>query len=514
MSSIDLPVIEWPPALVVPRSLVVRYGYLRNMGEFPYDGDVRPGCGAKVVLQTRRGTEMAEVVTTTCSNGGCAKSVTRDKMMDYIKASGGSDYPFYTDGRILRIATPEDYREQSRIEGNKSQYVAAGKTLIAEMQLPMKLVEVELILGGEMSVFYFMSEHRVDFRVLVKHLATRFHTRIQMHQVGARDEARLVADYETCGQHCCCKQFLKVLKPVSMGAAKMQKATLDPNKISGRCGRLKCCLRYEEETYEDLRKKLPRLGTRVRTAEGVGVVIETMILTQLVKVRLENDRFAAVANEELLERDVPLPAERPAAPGADRPPIDRDRRPDARRDAGGPRREGDARPDVRPTARREPDTRREPDARREPRDADPRPPREPGPRRPPQDRPRPAPRSIDLPKPPAAVPAPIAEVTPPPDIPTIDAAPRDDEGRMSGEGDAAPLGTNVESGAVPPADNAPSPARPGIGAMGRGRRRRRRGSGIGGGGGSTDGGPANALGPDAPTEPPPAGPPPEPPAGT
>jgi hypothetical protein len=127
-----------------------------------------------------------------------------------------------------------------------------------------------------------------------------------MHQVGARDEARLVADYETCGQHCCCKQFLKVLKPISMGAAKMQKATLDPNKISGRCGRLKCCLRYEETTYEDLKRKLPRVGSRVRTSEGVGSVEETMILTQLVKVRLDNtDRMVAVANEELLERDLP-----------------------------------------------------------------------------------------------------------------------------------------------------------------------------------------------------------------
>jgi hypothetical protein len=153
-----------------------------------------------------------------------------------------------------------------------------------------------------------MSEARVDFRGLVKHLAGRFRTRIQMHQVGARDEARLVADYETCGQHCCCKQFLKVLKPISMGAAKMQKATLDPNKISGRCGRLKCCLRYEETTYEDLKRKLPRVGSRVRTSEGVGFVEETMILTQLVKVRLDNsERMVAVANEELLERDLPQP---------------------------------------------------------------------------------------------------------------------------------------------------------------------------------------------------------------
>src|SRR5215212_10562217 len=306
MSFIDLPVLQAPPVIKPPSSLVVRYGHMRMMGEFPYDGDTRPGCGAKVVIRTKRGTELAEVVTTTCTNGGCAKSVTRDKLMEYIDNSGGDDYPFTTEGRVIRIATPEDHKRQATLEAQRPQYIAACKTLIRELELPMKLVEVELLLGGEMATFFFMSEQRVDFRGLVKHLAGRFRTRIQMHQVGARDEARLVADYETCGQHCCCKQFLKVLKPISMGAAKMQKATLDPNKISGRCGRLKCCLRYEETTYEDLKRKLPRVGSRVRTSEGVGSVEETMILTQLVKVRLDNtDRMVAVANEELLERDLP-----------------------------------------------------------------------------------------------------------------------------------------------------------------------------------------------------------------
>ena len=318
MSFIDLPVLQAPPVLKPPSSLVVRYGYMRMMGEFPYDGDTRPGCGAKVVIRTKRGTELAEVVTTTCTNGGCAKSVTRDKLMEYIENSGGDDYPFSTEGRVVRIASVEDHQRQSAVEANKPDYVATCKQLIRELDLPMKLVEVELLMGGEMATFFFMSEQRVDFRGLVKHLAGKFRTRIQMHQVGARDEARLVADYETCGQHCCCKQFLKVLKPISMGAAKMQKATLDPNKISGRCGRLKCCLRYEETTYEELRHKLPRVGSRVKTADGVGVVEETMILTQLVKVRLDNsERVVAVANEELLERDLaqgPRPERREPRP--------------------------------------------------------------------------------------------------------------------------------------------------------------------------------------------------------
>ncbi|HEX2971185.1 MAG TPA: regulatory iron-sulfur-containing complex subunit RicT, partial [Tepidisphaeraceae bacterium] len=242
MSSSDLP--DNPtPTPEIPRSVVVSYGHLRLLGEFAYDGDTRPCCGAKVVLRTRRGTELGQVMTTTCPEYSCSRSITREQLQTYIGNSGASDYPFSNDGRVLRIATPEDLQEQARIEQERSKYLTACDALVAEMQLPMKLVDVELLLGGEMATFFFLSENRVDFRNLVKQLAAQFHTRIQMHQVGARDEARLVADYETCGQHCCCRQFLKVLRPVNMGAAKMQKATLDPSKISGRCGRLKCCLR-------------------------------------------------------------------------------------------------------------------------------------------------------------------------------------------------------------------------------------------------------------------------------
>jgi hypothetical protein len=129
--------------------------------------------------------------------------------------------------------------------------------------------------------------------------------------VGARDEARLVADYERCGQHCCCKNFLKVLKPVSMRAAKVQKATLDPLKISGRCGRLMCCLRYEDQSYKELKARLPHKNKRVGTSEGPGVVIDSKILVQLVLVRLEHDmKEIAVPVEELMDPDAcPKPGE-------------------------------------------------------------------------------------------------------------------------------------------------------------------------------------------------------------
>ena len=121
-----------------------------------------------------------------------------------------------------------------------------------------------------------------------------------MRQVGARDEARLVADYERCGQHCCCKNFLKVLSPVSMRSAKQQKQSLDPRKISGRCGRLMCCLRYEDQTYRDLKKNLPHKKTTVGTPEGPGIVVDSQILTQLVLVELEHDnRQVAIPLEDL-----------------------------------------------------------------------------------------------------------------------------------------------------------------------------------------------------------------------
>ena len=147
------------------------------------------------------------------------------------------------------------------------------KKKIQERNLPMKLASVEHLLGGSKIIFYFLAEGRVDFRELVKDLAQEYHTRIEMRQIGVRDEARLLADYEHCGRELCCKTFIKNLEPVTMKMAKNQKATLDPTKISGRCGRLMCCLRFEDSVYEDLRSGLPGMGVRVATAEGEGEVV-------------------------------------------------------------------------------------------------------------------------------------------------------------------------------------------------------------------------------------------------
>ncbi|MEC9373491.1 MAG: regulatory iron-sulfur-containing complex subunit RicT [Planctomycetota bacterium] len=293
-------------AMQPPSTVVVRFGYLRFIGEYPFSGDVKPGCGSKIVVRTHRGLEIGEMLTSTCPNAGCSKSVTRKEMLEYIENSGGRDFPFYSDGRALRVATAEDMARQSGFDAERPEMIKEARAAVRELGLPMKIIEAEPILGGERLTFYFMAEDRVDFRDLVRRLADRYKTRIELHQVGARDEARLTADYERCGQHCCCRQFLKVLKPVSMKSAKIQKATLDPLKISGRCGRLMCCLRYEDQTYDELRKRLPKRGSRVGTPEGPGRVVDSQILTQLVLVELEAEpKRIAVPVEDLGDPDAP-----------------------------------------------------------------------------------------------------------------------------------------------------------------------------------------------------------------
>lgn len=289
-----------------PKSMVLRYGYMRMIAELPYEGDAKPGCGTKLVIRSSRGSELATMLTSTCPNAGCAHAVTRKQMLQYIDNSGGKNYPFSNQGKVLRVASIDDLNEQARLDTSRRDILQFANSLMQKMDLPMKLVDVELLLGGERIVFHYTSNQWVDFRALVRRLAGEYQTRIEMHQVNARDEARLVADYEKCGQHCCCRQFLKVLKPVSMRSAKIQKATLDPTKISGRCGRLMCCLRYEDETYDSLRKRLPRRQTRVMTEDGPGTIVDTQILTQLALVRLDHvaqPQAYPVENIELVEAE-------------------------------------------------------------------------------------------------------------------------------------------------------------------------------------------------------------------
>lgn len=326
-------------ALRPPRTIVVRFGLMGLIGEFPYRGDATPGCGSKIVVRTHRGIELGDMLTSTCPNAGCSKSVSREEMLEYIDRSGGRQYPFFNNGRALRVATMEDLKRHEELDGSRAALRHRARDVAESIGFPLKIVDVEPILSGDRLTVYFAGEDRVDTRPLSQELASAFQVRVDVRQIGARDEARLAADYERCGQYCCCKNFLKVLKPISMKAAKTQKATLDPLKISGRCGRLMCCLRYEEHTYEELRKNLPKRKTRVGTPDGDGIVIDSQILTQLVLVLLDSGKQVAVPLEQLTEPGLvrapaPEPVRRPERmprPRPERPPelrAARERRPE------------------------------------------------------------------------------------------------------------------------------------------------------------------------------------------
>jgi len=285
---------------------VVRYGAMRSIGEFRHNSETPIPRGTKVVIRSERGVELGEVVVPICAECD-RRHLTSDQLKQFIR-DNGPDYPFRRDGRVLRLANPQDVIDYRHLEQSAREATAYCRQIIRDLSLDMRLIAVEHLLGGESLVFYFAAEHRVDFREMVRMLACQYRTRIEMRQVGARDEARLVADYERCGQQCCCQSFMKDLRPVSMRMAKTQKATLDPSKISGRCGRLMCCLRYEDATYEQLRKKLPRKNTWIRTAGGVaGRVLDAQIITQLVKIQLADSTFQTVANEDIVERDIEAP---------------------------------------------------------------------------------------------------------------------------------------------------------------------------------------------------------------
>ena len=203
-------------------------------------------------------------------------------------------------GEVLRHAQKEDLsRWDYIIDELQKQEFNTCREIIRNHNLPMKLVDVEHLFGGDRIIFYFLADNRVDFRALVRDLSKEFKTRIEMRQIGVRDEARLLADYEHCGRPLCCKTFMTELKPVSMKMAKQQKTTLDPAKISGRCGRLMCCLRFEDEAYAYLRRKLPKIGSTVFSKEASGEVINVNLLRESVLVRDENNNQVWISASDI-----------------------------------------------------------------------------------------------------------------------------------------------------------------------------------------------------------------------
>ena len=225
--------------------------------------------GDKVIVETSRGVECGEVVIVD-------REIDQTKFTSPIKP-------------IIRIANDEDFK---RIERNKVKEAEAFKICeakIAAHKLKMNLIGVECTFDNNKLLFYFTAENRVDFRELVKDLAAVFRTRIELRQIGVRDEAKMLGGLGVCGQPFCCSRFLGEFQPVSIKMAKEQGLSLNPTKISGTCGRLMCCLKYEQDAYEDLLKTTPKQGAIVKTSMGRGVVEETNLITGKLRVKLDNN---------------------------------------------------------------------------------------------------------------------------------------------------------------------------------------------------------------------------------
>ena len=253
---------------------------MRHLGVFSCRAKESYARGQQIIARTHRGQEHGEVL--------CEAT---DHVMSQMEDS--------KTGQILRLATSDDQVEMRHLAQEQRDEHALCRQRIAEANLDMQLIDIEHLYGGERVVIYYLAEQRVDFRELVKVLAKDFRTRVEMRQIGVRDEAKLLADYGDCGKPVCCATHLSEMPPVSMKMAKLQKATLDPTKISGRCGRLKCCLRYEYDTYQDLQKELPRVGAEVLTRDGKMKVLSQEILSGELLVETEDNRRIMISADQV-----------------------------------------------------------------------------------------------------------------------------------------------------------------------------------------------------------------------
>ncbi len=220
---------------------------------------------------------------------------------------------------VLRKATAQDEKIAAENQEKERKAAEACSRKISEMQLDMQLVSAECAFDGSKLLFFFTADERVDFRELVKELASMFHTRIELRQIGVRDKAKMVGGLGICGRPFCCASFLDDFQPVSIKMAKTQNLSLSPTKISGTCGRLMCCLKYEQDAYEDLIRTSPKAESFVDTPDGRGTVVELDLLRQRVKVRMEdrpemigtyaNTDIAVLRNGKAKKTDPPIPAD-------------------------------------------------------------------------------------------------------------------------------------------------------------------------------------------------------------
>jgi cell fate regulator YaaT (PSP1 superfamily) len=291
---------------------------LKKAGKIFYfdPNGVHPAAGDKVVVETGHGAEIGEVVM-------AAREMNHNEYVLPLK-------------KIMRQATADDIVKYEQNKKKEQDANKVGHDKIRKHNLPMKLVETECLFDGSKLIFYFTAEGRVDFRDLVKDLAAEFKTRIEMRQIGVRDEAKSVGGLGPCGRDLCCRTFLADFEPVSIKMAKEQGLPLNPIKISGVCSRLMCCLKYENDVYVDFRKRAPRIGKPVSTPEGNGTVVGYCAPKDAVTVSLDDlNRYIQVPLSDVgaAEARQPVPVrEKPAEPRPRRPRGPRrDKKPTASR---------------------------------------------------------------------------------------------------------------------------------------------------------------------------------------
>lgn len=254
----------------------------KKAGKIYYFDPVETGAKTDdfAIVETARGVEYGAVVIG-------PKEVTENDIVSPLK-------------NVVRVATEEDIARHSENIAKEEEAMRVCNEKVAKHKLDMKLIDVEYTFDNNKVIFYFTADGRVDFRELVKDLASVFRTRIELRQIGVRDEAKMVNGIGPCGVGLCCANWLGDFAPVSIKMAKDQNLSLNPTKISGICGRLMCCLKYEHEVYLEIRKGMPIKGDKVTTPEGKGIVVDTTILREAVKVRLILDEKSNELGEDIL----------------------------------------------------------------------------------------------------------------------------------------------------------------------------------------------------------------------
>ena len=247
-------------------------------------GEFNPSMGENVIVETARGLELGTVSIT-------LKEITEDEVVSPLK-------------EIVRIATKEDLKQLEKNREKEKEAFVICEEKILKHKLEMKLVDVEYTFDANKILFYFTADGRVDFRELVKDLAAVFRTRIELRQIGIRDEAKILGGIGICGRGLCCSSFLDGFHSVSIKMAKEQGLSLNPSKISGVCGRLMCCLKYEQNCYEEFSKIMPSVGAVVSTPEGNGVVQSVTLVSGNVKVKLDSDTEAQI--KEFSAKDIKI----------------------------------------------------------------------------------------------------------------------------------------------------------------------------------------------------------------